>query len=163
MHLSTNLIFGITEGSQSARLQLSIFDGSQRILIQNSVGITLRVDGTAKILSAASGEQGISITEPKEDVTISGQTLVITGEAPVTHILPMRVEVVTIAGKMLGSRMVSVVQDGGRDGDPQRGVFEVAMPLKIKAPQPALITISAPDENISGERYIASRRVTLLP
>ncbi len=161
--ITTDLAFAMDVEHQAGRLQVSIQDDVQRILTLNSVSLTLLESGTAKIVSPPPGEQGIRITDPENGASISGKVLVIAGEAPPTHILPMRIEVVTAQGKALGSRMMSVGHSVSQSGEVQKGVFRIEIPYKIKDAQSARITITAADENILGDRYIASRVVTLLP
>lgn len=163
VHFSTSLVFGISEGNQPARLQMVLLDGEQRIVTLNSIGLTLITNGTPKIVSPSSSWQGISLALPEEGAPISGRELVISGEAPVTRILPMRIEVQTTAGKMLASRMVSAKHTAGRSEDPQTGAFRVDIPIKVKTEQQVIITVTASDEEIPGDRYITSRIVTLLP
>ncbi|MEI7990047.1 MAG: hypothetical protein WCI88_13505 [Chloroflexota bacterium] len=160
--ISTQLDFAISPRMMPARLQIGISDEQGRTRTLNTVDITLLAYGTPYTpLSSQTVSDRIVIEEPAPHQNIT-KSLSLSGRARVTQGLPLRVELTSLQGGILASRMVKVLAPKD-DKSAQEGNFAIEMPFTIKTPTLALLAIYEPSESMSLPRYITSREVNLLP
>ncbi len=165
----TALHFGINSEKETARLQIALVDSTQRVRSLNSLPLTLLAKGKIQTPPTPAPAERITILQPAPNASLRGKTMTVSGTAPLTKSLPLRVEVISANGKVINTRMVSALPESGTaltspQNAPGSGAFRVDMDLKsLKSSTKAIIIISASDEDLPGIKYLTSREVFLNP
>lgn len=165
IRILTTLEFEISQERSPARLQIAILDDQKQIRLLQSVDIILLSKGKPIINPSREKQKGeeLIIQKPTEGESLKGNKFFITGTAPRTNILPLRIEVFASDGKLLSTRMATVSSSSLGDPLQEMGIFSSEINIKLKNPTQALIIVSIPAENIKGLKTVQSRKVFLFP
>jgi hypothetical protein len=102
--LSFPLLFEIRAPEEPALLSISAEDLYGRVIALNTSMITLVKNSGQKLVDAQSDQVPITIREPIEGEIISGGILTVTGAAEPGVTFPLRIELISTEGKLLGHK-----------------------------------------------------------
>jgi hypothetical protein len=157
--INSKLDFEIPGLSESARLQISVFDPRGRPIAQSAVRLILLSLGDAEINPVDEFEEPFFVVSPRPDAIISGGTLTVLGRTRPLTDAPNIFEILDDAGQVLGSRQIEAPISP--DGEPQP--FSAELPYKVSKQTPVRLIIRQPDNGIPGNIALTSLTLVLKP
>jgi hypothetical protein len=157
---STRLDFDIELVAEAARLEIHNFSRRDGVMDHMaSVDIILIGVGSSRIHPAMLGPEKISIASPREDETISGGKVLVSGIGWTEANVPLQIEVHNQAGEPIGSGQVFIQSPGLG----QMGTFEVEIPYETDISQAGRIVVYEPSPDIPGMIHYSSVYLYLEP
>lgn len=112
--VSIPLLFEIRAAEEPARLSISAEDLYGRLIALNSSEITLLKDGDPVLVGEENRQWPIIILKPDESETISGGSLIVSGAVQPEVSFPLRVELISADGRLLGHKWIADSQNAVR-------------------------------------------------
>lgn len=151
--------FEIPGVAETARLQISVTDGYDRVTALSSVNIILLSAGEAQINPAGDQKAPFFLVQPYTSQVIQGGSLQVDGFARVSAEQVLNLDLLTSQGQVLASRQVRVTPGG--DGSYQP--FSTNIPYQLKQPAWVLLVIRQAGDRIPGDTALTSLLVYLKP
>jgi hypothetical protein len=157
--IAFKLDFEIRATAEVGRLVLTTQDAFGRLLAINSVNLILMSIGEAELNPPTALYERLYIQQPERKALIQGGKLLISGLALPDTDKPLRVQVVTEEGRVVGQRLAGVTRhpDGGYSP------FAVEVPYNVLALTPARLIVYEDGGAISPVAHLASVEVVLSP
>lgn len=158
-NLPMKIEFEIAAAAELGHLVISTFDAFNRLQAVNSVNLVLLSNGEAEWNPTTTLHEPVVILQPESKALISGGVLIVSGVARTTPGQPLRVELVTEAGKIVGHRLAAVETpaDGGW------GPFTAEVAYKVEALTPVRVLVYETGDPGGVILRLASREVQLSP
>lgn len=158
-HLESDLKFEIPTPFEEGRLVISQKDEHGRLMDLNSVDLTLLSEGGARLIQPESINQMIVILQPISGESIAGGVLAVSGITRLRPDQPLRVELITEDGKVVGQRLAGV----GSISSAGYLTFEAEVPYTIAETTPVRLIVFQNGGLISSQRHLSSIEVVLNP
>ena len=146
--------------AERAWLEVRSFDdlfGTLRHLM--TVEVTILSTGSDRIYTTIHGAEKLTIFRPREETVIAGGSVLIQGAGWVDQDVPLRIEIISRAGDVLGSGQVEL--DAPAVG--QLGTFSVEIPYQTSYQQWARIGVYELHDEVPGLVHYTSVGVWLGP
>ena len=153
------LTFEVQGAGELGRLTMSTQDAYGRLTAVNSVHLILLPEGYSIVNPPGNLKERCVIDQPATGHRIAGGTLAVVGEMRPYNSLPLVIELVTREGKVIASQQVDV----SPAADDSYVPFQVDVPYSISSGTWTLLSISEPDDRISGTMYLYSQEIYLNP
>jgi hypothetical protein len=157
--LVIDLKFEISTPFEVGRLLISQKDEHGRLVDLNSVDLTLLSEGGSRLMPAESISQMIVIQQPISGETVTGGMLTVTGMTRLRPYQPLRVELITEDGKVVGHRLASF----GSNSLVGYSTFAAEVPYSITQTTPIRLIVFQDGGLISDKRYLSSIEIILNP
>ena len=157
--LSLPLFFEISSPSENGRLTVSVDDQYGRTMDLNSTGLVLLSSGDPTLYPASSLEQALVIQEPAAGERISGGIVPVEGIYHGEILLPLRAELISQDGKILGQRMAASSINPAENSEQ----FSAEIPYSIEVQIPALLVVYIDSENGGQILHLSSVEILLEP
>lgn len=159
VNLSFKLEFEISAAAEVGRLVISTEDEFGRIKAINSVNLILLSAGESDINPPTAIKEAIIIQQPVEKSLIQGGTLLVSGITRPNTFFPLRVQLVTEDGRVVGQRLAGtdLPPDGGY------GTFLAEVPYTVTSLTRARLMVFEDGERISPITHLSSVEVLLSP
>lgn len=158
VYLPTTLDFEIRAAAEIGRVQVSAEDKGGNIIALTGVHVLLLSVGAADDTPAAILTERAALIEPVLGQQYTGGTVPVIGEMNPYNEKPVVLELTTLTGQVLGSR---VLYFDPPDGSYQP--FETTLNYTVREKTPARLIIRQADARIDGLIYLFSRQIELLP
>lgn len=157
--LSLPLFFEISTPTESARLTISVDDQHGRTMDLNSIDLILQAAGDPALYPASSLEQALVIQQPKAGQRISEGSAAVQGVYHGDILLPIRAELISQDGKILGYRMAANSINPNEDF----GQFSAEISYSIERKIPARLVVYIDSENGGQTLHLSSVEIVLDP
>jgi hypothetical protein len=157
--ISVKLSYEIRTPAEAGRLTISVDDQHGRTMDLNSVNILLLPTGAAELLPSSALKQVIIIQEPAPGKVIKDGTVLVSGLARTDLRHPLKVELISEDGKILGQRLATTPQSTSES----YGVFAAEVPYLVPGLTPARLIIFEDEENRDEITYLSSVGIVLKP
>jgi hypothetical protein len=157
--LSLPLFFEISSPSENGRLTVSIDDQYGRTMDLNSTGLTMVSSGDPTLIPASSLAQALVIRQPAAGERISGGIVPVEGIFQGDVRLPIRAELISQDGKILGHRMAAA----SMHPDGLSGQFNTGISYSVVTKTPARLVVYIDSENGGQILHLSSIEITLEP
>ena len=157
--LGSEITFGINNVAEPGRLQVSIADEHGRLKSVSSIDLVLQSMGNQDFNQPKDKLQDIALESPRPNLLIQDGTMRVSGMARPRTTQPLRIEIVTSDGKIVGTRQVSVSPAQGS----QYGAFAIDVPYNITSTQRVRVQVWEPGGHIPGITSLSSVEVLLSP
>jgi hypothetical protein len=157
--LGAEITFEITAAAETGRLQISVEDDHDQVMALASVDLILLSLGPPDANPAGDQLEEIVIKEPSANALIQGGTVRVAGLARPRSPLPLRIELKSAEGKIVGSRQVSVEPTTGGD----HGSFVVDVPYTVESPTRVRLSVWEIGERPPGVVHLSSLEVMISP
>jgi len=157
--LGSEISYGINSIAEPGRLQVSIEDEHGRLKSVSSIDLVLQSRGDQELNQPDDKLENIVLLSPRPNLLIQGGNLRVSGIARPRTSQPLRIEIVTSDGKIVGTRQVSVNTPGSN----QFGAFAIDVPYNIPSTNRARIQVWEPGSTIPGIIHLSSVEVLLSP
>ena len=157
--LGSEISFGINEIAESGRLVISIEDEQGRLQSVSSVDLILGSDGDQDLNLPPDLLEDIVLESPPENRLIQDGNMRVSGLARVRSSRPLRIEIITSDGKIVGTRQVSVTLSENNS----YGTFAIDVPYAISNTQRVRVQVWEPGDRIPGIVNLSSVEVLLSP
>lgn len=158
-YLAIDIPFEVQAAAEVARLQISTQDAYGRISVLNSVRLLLLSAGFAEINPSDNLDERCTLDTPSPGTRISKGTLTVSGQMRPLNDQPLVIELVTVSGAVVGSKMVAIRPAPDDSAVP----FETEISYSIPVATWVRLTIRQSDERIGGTMYLYSKEVYLNP
>jgi hypothetical protein len=157
--ISVKLFYEIRTPTEAGRLTISVDDQHGRTMDLNSVNIHLLSTGAAELLPSSALKQVIIIQDPAPSKVIKDGTVLVSGLARTDLRHPLKVELISEDGKILGQRLATNPQSTSEDF----GVFTAEVPYSVTEPTPTRLIIFEDEENRDEITHLSSVEIILKP
>ena len=157
--LAKKLEYIISAVAEAGRLQVNVEDEFGRNLAVASVDLVLLSMGEADLNPPGDQAENIVIDLPEANTLIQGGTLRVSGRARLRSEQPLRIELQTSDGKIIGARQVAVAPTPGSS----YGTFTVDVPFTIYEPSRVRLLVWEPGDRIPGIVHLSSLEIMLSP
>lgn len=157
--LGSEISYGINSIAEPGRLQVSIEDEHGRLKAVSSIDLVLQSIGDQDLNQPDDKLENIVLLSPRPNLLIQGGNLRVSGIARPRTSQPLRIEIVTSDGKIVGTRQVSVNTPDGN----QFGSFAIDVPYNIPSTNRVRIQVWEPGSTIPGIIHLSSVEVLLSP
>jgi hypothetical protein len=157
--LGSEISYGINSIAEPGRLQVSIEDEHGRLKSVSSIDLVLQSLGDQDLNQQDDKLENIVLASPRPNLLIQGGNLRVSGMARPRTSQPLRIEIVTSDGKIVGTRQVSV----NPSDSSQYGSFAIDVPYNIPSTNRVRIQVWEPGGAIPGIIHLSSVEVLLSP
>ena len=157
--LGSEIAFGINGVAEAGRLQISIEDEEGRLQSVSSVDLFLQSVGIQDIYLPQDQLEVIFLESPKQNRLIQDGTMRVSGMARTRSAQPLRIEIQTSDGRIVGTRQVNVIPST----DLSYGTFMIDVPFTVDKTNRALVQVWEPGDRIPGIINLSSVEVLLSP
>ena len=157
--LGSEISYGINSIAEPGRLQVSIEDEHGRLKSVSSIDLVLQSLGDQDLNQSIDKLENIVLVSPRPNLLIQGGNLRVSGMARPRTSQPLRIEIVTSDGKIVGTRQVSVNPPDGS----QFGSFAIDVPYNIASTNRVRVQVWEPGSPIPGIIHLSSVEVLLSP
>lgn len=157
--LGSEVSFGVNGTEEPARLQISLEDEHGRLESISSVELILKSSGDQDLHLPSDLLEDIVIESPPANRLIQAGKMRISGIARTRSDQPLRIEIVSSDGKIVGTRQVSVTYSE----DNSYGTFAIDVPYTLIDTQKARVQVWEPGDRIPGIVNLSSVEVLLAP
>ena len=161
--LFTGLDYEIPGTDEPGRLRISIKDAFGRLKALASVDLTLLSTGNPELNPTADQLTRIVIQQPELGEQIQGGSLIIAGLAQPLSQNPLLGELVTEAGKVVGFRLIGVVDASAEKSVAEYRPFSAEISYSIDEPTWVRLLVSERGEEIQGTIYLTNIEIFLNP
>ncbi|MEA3440123.1 MAG: hypothetical protein U9R58_07560 [Chloroflexota bacterium] len=157
--LVLDINYGIPNHTENGRLLLLTKDHQGRWIDVNSVNLRLFDSGVAEIYPAVSNKGAITIQEPFAASVIEGGSVFVSGLAYAGVNGPLRVQLVSDRGKVVGQRLAGIstnVSEGYLR-------FSVEVPYEVKGMTPVRLVVYEGGGIVSEIAHLSSVELSLKP
>jgi hypothetical protein len=158
-HLLLDINYGIPNHTENGRLLLLTKDHQGRWIDVISVNLRLYDSGEAEIYPAVSNMQAIIIQEPLAASVVEGGSVFVSGLVYAGVNGPLRVQLVSELGKVVGQRLAGISTDLS-EGYLQ---FSVEVPYEVKEMTPVRLVVYENGGIISEIAHLSSVELSLKP
>ena len=158
-NISVKLSYEIRTPAEAGRLTISVDDQHGRTMDLNSVNILLLSTGAAELLPSSDLKQVIIILDPAPGKVIRNGTVHVSGLARTDLRHPLKVELISEDGKILGQRLATNPQSTSEE----YGVFTAEVPYWVPGPTPARLIIFEDENNRDEITHLSSVEIVLKP
>jgi hypothetical protein len=158
-NISVKLFYEIRTPAEAGRLTISVEDQHGLTMDLNSVNILLLPTGAAELLPSSALKQVIIIQDPAPGKVIKDGTVLVSGLARTDLRHPLKVELISEDGKILGQRLATNPQSTSE----VYGVFTAEVPYLVPGPTPARLIIFEDEENRDEITHLSSVEIVLKP
>jgi len=158
-NISVKLFYEIRTPVEAGRLTISVEDQHGRTMDLNSVNILLLPTGAAELLPSSALKQVIIIQDPAPGKVIKDGTVLVSGLAHTDLRHPLKVELISEDGKILGQRLATNPQSTSE----LYGEFTAEVPYSVTGPTPARLIIFEDEENRDEITHLSSVEIVLKP
>lgn len=159
LSFGSEISYGINEVSEPGRLQISIEDEQGRLQSVSSVDLILGSDGDQDLNLPPDLLEDIVLESPAANRLIQDGNMRVSGLARTRSSLPLRIEIITSDGRIVGTRQVSVTLSD----EYSYGTFAIDVPYTINNTQRARVQVWEPGDRIPGIVNLSSVEVLLSP
>jgi hypothetical protein len=157
-YVSEEIEFEIRAAAELARLQVFTEDARGNILGLSAVHVFLLSVGKTENTPPALETDRVMLLEPRLGQEISADEVRVRGEMNPYNEMPVIVELTTLIGQVLISRVILLDPPDGKYHP-----FEISLPYSVREKTPARLIIRQADARIEGLIYLFSRQIELLP
>ena len=157
--LVIDLKFEIATSFEEGRLLISQKDEHGRLVDLNSVDLTLLSEGGSRLIPPESISQMIVIQQPISGETVTGGMLAVTGITRLRPYQPLRVELITEYGKVVGHRLAGF----GSNSLVGYSTFAAEVPYSISQTTLIRLIVFQDGDLISDKRHLSSIEIILNP
>ena len=157
--LGNEITYGINSVAESGRLQVSIEDEHGRLKSVSSIDLVLQSMGNQDLNQPNDEFEDIVLDSPRSYLLIQGGIMRVEGMARLRTDQPLRIEIVTSDGRIVGTRQVSVDPSQGS----QYGTFAIDVPYNISNTNRVRVQVWEPGSRIPGIINLSSVEVLLSP
>ncbi len=157
--ISVKLYYEIRTPAEVGRLTISVDDQHGQTMDLNSVNILLLPTGAPELLPSSALNQVIIIQEPAPGKVIKDSTVLVSGLARTDLRHPLKVELISEDGKILGQRLATNPQSTSE----LYGVFTAEVPYSVPGTTPARLIVFEDEENRDEITHLSSVKVVLKP
>ncbi len=150
--------YQINGAAEIARLQISTFDGNGRLKALNSVRLLLQSVGENVFTPPYAVQDRTLLRTPVLGDEVKGGKLSVTGEFQPANNLPVALELIDAAGKVLGSRLLQL-----GPGNDQYQQFITDIPYLVTKRTPVLLVIRQEDDRMDGLAYLYTLQLVISP
>lgn len=158
-NILVKLSYAINTPAEAGRLTISVDDQHGRTMDLNSVNILLLPTGAAELLPSSALKHVIIIQEPAPGKVIKEGTVLVSGLARTDLRHPLKVELTSEDGKILGQRLATNPQSTSE----VYGVFTAEVPYSVAGPTPARLIIFEDEEDRDEITHLSSVEIVLNP
>ena len=153
------LDFEIPGAVEPGWLRLAVQDEHQRWMAVDSVPLNLRSGGKATITWTPQVSADISILKPAGQSQVSGGVLKVEGLLALRLNLPLRVQLVSADGRIVGQRLAG----GGPTGQGGQMTFSAEVPYQVTAPTPVRLLVFEEGDVLPQVTHLSSLELILIP
>lgn len=157
--LGVEVEFGINAVAEAGRIQIGVLDEQGRLKSLNSIDLILLSMGNKDLNQPTDQLENIFIESPRANTLIQGGTMRVSGHARLRSTQPLRIEILTNDGRIVGTRQVSITPTPGS----AYGTFAIDVPYSIDYTSKVRLQIWEPGERIPGPITLSSLEVILSP
>jgi hypothetical protein len=157
--LGSEIAFGINGVAEAGRLQISIEDEQGRLQSVSSVDLILQSVGNQDLYLPQDQLEDIYLESPKSNRLIQDGTMRVSGMARTRSAQPLRIEILTSDGRIVGTRQVTVIPST----DYSYGTYVIDVPFTVDKTNRALVQVWEPGDRIPGIVNLSSVEVLLSP
>jgi hypothetical protein len=157
--LGSEVSYGINGDAESGRLQISVEDEHGRLESVSSVDLILQSDGIQDLNLPPDLLEDIVLESPLADRLIQDGKMRVIGLARTRSAQPLRIEIVTSDGKIVGTRQVAVTPSE----DSSYGTFAIDVSYTISNTQRVRVQVWESGDRIPGIVNLSSVEVLLAP
>jgi hypothetical protein len=156
---SSQIDFEIPDDFQDAFITIGVEDVPGMPLAVNTTRIRLLSSGIQKLMPELWQSKVIDIQRPAFNAGISGGMVDVSGLTRLDAGDPLKVQLVDMAGKVVGQRLAEIEVQPGAEFNP----FHANIAYKIHQPTPARIIVFRSNPQSGETQYLASQMVQLKP
>lgn len=145
--------------AEAGRLQITVIDNYGRVYTVNSVNLILLSTGYSELKGYGDLRENIIIQQPQPNITVNGQTLLVSGLARTGDDRPLVIEVIDRSGRIITFGTAALVPS--ENGSFHQFVGEVS--FSVSEPTPVRVIVSARGARIPGTAFLSSLEVILSP
>ena len=157
--LGSEVPFGVNGNEESGRLQISVEDEHGRLESVSSVELILQSVGDQDLDLPPDLLEDIVLESPLANRLIQDGKMRVSGLARTRSDQPLRIEIVSSDGKIVGTRQVSVAYSE----ENSFGTFAIDVPYTVSNTQTARVQVWEPGDRIPGIVNLSSVEVLLAP
>jgi hypothetical protein len=157
--MGSEISFGINSAAEPGRLLVSIEDEHGRLKSVTSIDLVLLTEGDQELSPPDDKMENIVIEAPQVNLLIQDGTMRVMGKARLRVSNPLRIQIVTSDGKIVGTRQVAVNPVEGS----QYGTFAIDVPYSISSTNRVRVQVWEPGSHIPGIISLSSVEVLLSP
>ena len=151
--------FKVQGAAEFGRLSMSTKDEYGRLTAMYSVHLILLPEGNSIVTPPGNMKERCVIDQPAQGTWLSGGTLQVTGKMRPFNTLPLVLQLIDRADKVIASQLVLVPPASDDSYVP----FQVDLAYTISRGTWARLSVSQADDRISGMMYLYSREIYLHP
>lgn len=151
--------FQISAAAEAGRLQISVTDREGRLSSLASTDLILLSLGKSDVNPVGDLLENIAIQSPRPNLLIQGGMVRVDGLARTRTGQPLRIELETAEGKIVGSRQVAVTPVPGAS----HGTFAIDVPYTVDSPTRVRVKVWEPGDRVPGIIHLSSVEVLLSP
>jgi len=157
--ISVKLFYEIRTPAEAGRLTISVDDQHGRTMDLISVNIILLSTGAAELKPSSALKQVIIIQDPAPGKVIKDGTVLVSGLARTDLRHPLKVELISEDGKILGQRLAT----NPKSKSDLYGVITAEVPYSVTGSTPARLIIFEDEENRDEITHLSSVEIILKP
>ena len=157
--MTINIKFEIASPLEVGRLLISQKDAYGRFMDVNSVDLILLSEGETKTTLSEPRTQAIRIQQPATGGEVTGGMVSVSGLTSLGSEEPLRVELITEDGKIVGQRLAGVTP--GSSG--AYATFTAEVPYSVVQDTPVRVIVYQDGNPISAIKHLSSIEVVLTP
>jgi hypothetical protein len=157
--LGSEVSYGINGAAEAGRLQVSTEDEHGRLESVSSVDLILQSADNQDLHLPPDLLEDIVLESPSANRLIQDGKVRVSGLARTRSAQPLRIEIVTSDGKIVGTRQVSVTLSEGNS----YGTFAIDVPYIVSSTQRVRVQVWEPGDRIPGIVNLSSVEVLLSP
>jgi hypothetical protein len=159
INLESEVSFGINGNEESGRMMISVEDEHGRLGSVSSIDLILLSGGDQELNTPADLLENIVLESPPANHLIQNGKMRVSGLARTRSDQPLRIELVSSDGRIVGTRQVSVTHSE----DNSYGTFAIDVPYTVSSTQSVRVQIWEPGDRIPGVVNLSSVEVLLAP
>lgn len=159
INLESEVPFGINGNEEPGRMKISVEDEHGRLESVSSVDLILLSGGVQELITPADLLENIVLESPPANHLIQNGKMRVSGLARTRSDQPLRIELVSSDGRIVGTRQVSVTHSE----DTSYGTFAIDVPYTVNSTQSVRVQIWEPGDRIPGVVNLSSVEVLLAP
>jgi hypothetical protein len=157
--LVSEITYGINSAAELGRLQVSIEDQFGRLKSVSSTNLVLQSMGNLDLNQPIDELDDMVLESPRANLLIQDGTMRVAGFARLRSSQPLRIEIITSDGKIVGTRQVAV----DPPDESQYGSFAIDVPYNITSTNRVRVQVWEPGILIPGIINLSSVEVLLSP
>jgi hypothetical protein len=157
--LEEQLDFEIPAAAEQGWLRLVLQDSQLRFMAVDTLPLTLLREGQARGAPPAGDTPDIGIQRPTSGVQVSGGMLEVRGTVSSHVKLPLRVQLVDAAGRVVGQRLAGG-ETGGSSG---RVVYSAQVPYAVRTATPVRLLVFEEGGDLLQIKHLSSLVLVLNP